>query len=77
MTKVHYNASHDGIEESYSERAMCGVKVGENYDFHYDWRYVTCKLCLRNRDKIESAVRVEEESIVDQLGDMADFFKKY
>ncbi|AUR95120.1 hypothetical protein NVP1201B_15 [Vibrio phage 1.201.B._10N.286.55.F1] len=72
MTKVHYSPYSDE-DESYSERAMCGVRVGESYQYDNRWNYVTCKLCEKNRDKIESSIKVEEETIVDQMGDMVEF----
>lgn len=72
MSKVHYSPYCDE-DESYSDRAHCGVKVGESYQFDNLWSGVTCKLCIKNRVKIESAVRFAEDDAVNQMGEMAAF----
>ena len=74
MSKVHY-ATSNGEEESYSERAMCGVRVGENYQYDNHWANVSCKLCIKNRTKIESCVNSIESDVINQLGDMANFMR--
>ena len=72
MGKVHfepYFCKDDDIE-----RAMCGIKVGEDFEHHHNWTYVTCKLCLKKRDKIERDVEITEKIVVDQMQGMVDFF---
>lgn len=75
MPKTHYSNEPD-IEESYAETAWCGTPVGENYLFDSRWAHVTCQRCLRYRVKIENSVKVQEQDIVNQLGDMAEYFSK-
>jgi hypothetical protein len=75
MSKVHYSPYADG-DESYAERAMCGVIVGENYQYDNRWANVSCKMCIKNRIKIEGCAKSIEEDAVNQLGDMAEFIKK-
>ena len=40
-----------------------------------DWDEVTCKKCLRLKEKVIEGERRDNEKAVKQLGDMADFFK--
>jgi len=41
-----------------------------------DWDEVTCKKCLRLRGAVERGVEANEKALVDQMGDMADFFSE-
>lgn len=59
------------------ERTLCGYDTElpcENSTA--DWEQVTCKKCLRLKDRYILGAKEEEKAIVEQMGDMADFFSK-
>lgn len=51
MAVTHYDPYPDAEE---TEVAMCGTKVGENYYWSSHWASVSCKKCLKTREKIKS-----------------------
>ena len=59
------------------EETLCGLTTEipcENATD--DWKLVTCKKCLRLKEQYIAGVKADEEAIVQQMGEMADFFKK-
>ena len=72
MGNVHFGFESD-LEENFSEKADCGTPVGESSEFSHQWSNVTCKRCLKNREKIESALKLQEENIVEHMGGMVAF----
>lgn len=70
--KTHYSAHPQDDEE----RAACGTWLGEGSNLTGDWSCVDCRHCLRSKGKIASAVAAEEEAIVEQMGDMANFMRQ-
>lgn len=59
------------------ESTICGNQ-GENVTENYtveDWGCVTCKNCLKLKDKVIAAHKADEEEIIKQMGEMADYFK--
>ena len=77
---------HFGFMENYGdyespcwgcETTVCGC-TGENAIENTvdDWEEVTCKKCLRLKAAVIEGIKSDEEAIVHQMGEMADFFKK-
>ncbi len=78
---------HFGFFENYGdyespfygcEETICGC-IGENILENYtseDWRDVTCQKCLNLKDKVIAGQEEDEKAIVQQMGEMADFFEK-
>lgn len=59
------------------EETICGYsgeKVLEEYTSD-DWDEVTCKKCLRLKDAVIEGQKADEEIIVQQMGEMAEFLK--
>lgn len=77
MSVTHYDPylGRSDSSEDCCEQAVCGTLVGEKYECTGNWKYVNCKKCLRNRMKIDNAMVIEEAFIVNQMGEMADFFE--
>lgn len=75
MGNVHFGFESD-LEECFSEKADCGTLVGESSEFSHQWSGVTCKRCINNRDKIESALKIQEENILEHMGAMVAFQKQ-
>ena len=73
MSKVHYDPY---CEEEAPDIAECGTRVGSDEFLHTaNWKLVTCKRCINKKDKIEAAYNKSEEDIVNQMGDMAKFYR--
>jgi hypothetical protein len=80
--KIHYGFFENcGDYESplyICENTICGCsgeKVVEEYTIDY-WEDVTCKKCLKLKDAVIKGEKLNEEAIVNQMGDMADFFEE-
>lgn len=80
--KIHFGFFYnDGDYESPiggCDETICGYdgeEVLEKYTTEI-WEDVSCKKCLRLQDAIISGHKAEEEAIINQMGDMADFFEK-
>lgn len=54
----------------------CGVNIPKNYYFSSNWDKVSCKRCLRQKNNILKSYKINEDAIVKEMGDMADFFNK-
>ena len=67
-----YESASYGCEE-----VVCGC-LGESATENAtdDWDEVTCKKCLRLKDRVMAGTKVDEELICQQMGDMADFMSK-
>lgn len=74
MTVVHFDPYRD--DDYYDGPAPCGTIVGENYNSNSLWVNVTCKRCIKKRDALDKSFKDTEKVIIDQMGDMADFFEK-
>lgn len=78
--KTHYDpympSSLYPNEEEPPEFTYCGTITGEEYYCTNSWDRVTCKKCLKGRDRIALIVNKQEEIIINQMGDMAEFFNK-
>ena len=77
---------HFGFFENYGnyespcygcETTVCGC-TGENAieNTVNNWGKVTCKNCLKLKDAIIAGIKSDEEAIVHQMGEMADFIQK-
>lgn len=56
------------------EQAPCGIWIGDASDLSSDWSRVDCKRCLKWKDTIMATHEAEERAIVQQMGDMADYY---
>lgn len=75
MGNIHFGSAYE-IEELFFEQADCGTRIGELSEFSLQWETVTCKRCLRSREKIETALRADEENILYHMGGMVDFYNR-
>ena len=55
MCVTHYDFV-SGDDEDYVEKSMCGTNVGENYEYSNNWKYVTCKKCLKRESLIKQEI---------------------
>lgn len=69
--KTHYHPHPQDDDEI----AACGVWLGESSNLSGDWKNVDCLRCAKAKDKISASFAVEEATIVQQMGDMADFMR--
>jgi hypothetical protein len=78
--------THFGFFEDYGdyespcygcEITVCGC-TGENAIENTvdDWKEVTCKKCLKLKDAVIAGIKSDEEAIMHQMGEMANFFKE-
>jgi len=86
-TKTHYDPySYDGQSGGESggeyydpgDTHLCGARVSANEDVELtrNWKYVTCKRCLKQKDSIDGNVKENEKAIVEDMGKMADWWEK-
>ncbi len=68
--KAHYYPSTDSEDV---EQAPCGSWLGEGSSLTGFWGNVTCRRCFKSKGKITSAAEADEDFIVKQMGEMADF----
>jgi len=77
---------HFGIMEDWGDyehpitgcdETLCGY-IGEEVceNATDDWDFVTCKKCLRLKERYIEGCKIDEENIIKQMGEMADFFEK-
>lgn len=71
--KTHYRPHPQDESE---EQAVCGAWLGETSNLSGDWSVVDCQRCLRGKKKITASVAAEEDAIVQQMGDMANFMRE-
>lgn len=59
------------------EETLCGY-IGEIpcENAVDNWSLVICKKCLKLKDSYESGKILDEKAILEEMGNMADFFKK-
>lgn len=69
--KTHFDPHT--CEDEYADKYPCGTTPSwEEYKATGDWDKVTCKLCLKSKDKLDSERLSIEKEIVNQMGDMAE-----
>ena len=83
--KKHYDpymytgtSGYEGSGEYYCpdyDNYSCGARVGEDITITNNWKYVTCKRCLKQKEKIDKNVEENEKEICNQMGAMAESFK--
>ena len=66
MHKVHYLP----YGEDESEFAACGTFIPDEGYITEWWSRVTCKRCLKNKEKIEESYKIDEQLI---LASMEEF----
>ena len=74
-THYEYYLSEDDEEMASIEYTSCGILLPEFYSLSKDWDLVNCKKCLKNKASIMGGINLDEARYIQQLGDMADFFK--
>lgn len=68
---THFSRYPDDDEP---EQAPCGIWMGDASELSSNWAHVNCKLCLKWKDVIMARHEAEESAIVQQMGDMADYY---
>lgn len=74
MSVIHFDPC--AIEENEApEKTPCGVMVPE-YDYapSTSFRDVTCKRCIRMKNRLTKEFDESEQDIVNQMGQMVDYF---
>ena len=78
--KIHFGLFEDWGDYEHPlrgcESTLCGCE-GEIpcENASDDWREITCKKCLRLKDRYILGCKSDEEAIVHQMGEMVEFFK--
>lgn len=71
---THFDPYID-TEDGPPEVAPCGTRLGEKASLDWRWKNITCKRCLKQRDRLDKSFQETEKYIIEQMGDMAEFFK--
>jgi hypothetical protein len=71
---THYDP-YTQPDECPDEKAWCGTILGEECDLTWNWKLVTCKRCLKSKDRIVKEYNHIESDVVKQMGDWADYYK--
>lgn len=82
MSKIHFGImeNHGDYEQTLiiCETTLCGYTSEKSIENATDyWEDVTCKKCLNLKENYEKCQQIEEEHIVNQMGDMAEFFENW
>lgn len=72
--KTHFDP-YSQVDECPDEKAWCGTALGNECDLTSNWKRVTCKRCLRSKERIQREFEHTESMIVKQMGQMADFYR--
>lgn len=59
-----------------ADQAPCGTWLGDSSELSGNWAHVDCRLCLKRKPKIMAAHSMEESDIIEQMGDMAAYFRR-
>lgn len=70
---THFDPYPDSDE---AEHAACGTWFGDSSETSSNWAHVDCRLCRKRKTQIMAAHSMEEAAIVEQMGDMAAYFKR-
>jgi hypothetical protein len=70
MAVTHYDVFTDADE---TEIAWCGTKVGESYEYSSNWDYVSCKKCIKSKDKINAELEQIRKSRAEAEDGFVDF----
>ncbi|MBZ9665788.1 hypothetical protein H3221_013605 [Pseudomonas sp. LMG 31766] len=70
---THFDPYPDSYE---AEQAPCGTWLGERSESSSNWAHVDCRLCLKRKTEIIAAHAVNEAAIIEQMGDMAAYFRR-
>jgi len=74
--KTHFDPYTDD-EGGWIEQAMCGALTSEYYYYTTtNWNDVTCKRCLKQKEKIMNEVSKIEATIIKQMGEFVQFNEK-
>ncbi|WP_395504773.1 hypothetical protein [Ectopseudomonas hydrolytica] len=71
--RTHFDPRPDDYE---AEQAACGTWFCDGSQTSSSWAHVDCRLCLKRKTQIVAAHAAEEAAIVEQMGDMAEHFKR-
>jgi hypothetical protein len=79
--KIHfgliYNAGNYESPLNICDETLCGLTGEEpTVNATNNWNEVDCKKCLKLRGRYELGLKADEEAIVHQMGEMADFWEK-
>ena len=76
--KTHYASVERGNESDpmdYWSDPICNTSA-EEPNIEDDWNLVDCKKCLKLRSEYEKQSKIDMEIQCQQMGEMADYFKK-
>lgn len=74
MAVVHYDPYAIEFDEA-PEKTPCGVRVPEcDYPCSASFKDVTCKRCIRMKQRLTREVDETEKDRVNQMGEMAGYF---
>lgn len=76
MSVTHFDPyfDTDGMDENL--KASCGVTYSEEYaSGTMMWEDVTCKRCLKMKNRLQEDFEASERHIVRQMGEMVDFLQ--
>ena len=75
--KIHYDPYHMEYPPD-SGRHLCSTYASEDRDWEttVDKNKVTCKKCIKMFEVIDAGWEDTEKAIVEEMGDMADFWNK-
>ena len=71
--KTHYDGFTDPEDET---TPICGTQ-GYELESSDNWDWVTCKKCLKLKDRAIEQRKDIEKDIVKQMGDFVDFMESY
>lgn len=70
---THYDPYSETL---HGDITACGTVVGDKYSASANWNHVDCRRCQKQKDRIVKTVEREEEAIIKQMGEFADFVSK-
>lgn len=83
MSVVHFDPYFNSDCHDAPEKSSCGTIGFWDGDSDEDcyqstnvWDKVTCKKCLKQKERLQKGFESDEKEIVKQMGEMADFMSK-
>lgn len=76
MSSIHFDPYFNDEYHECPEKAPCGIRVGENYQAANEFKNVTCKRCLNQQNRLTQNFQNNEQEIIKQMGEFADFLDK-
>ena len=67
---------YDPYPSEHEQSPFCGTPDSENIQTDNDWKYVSCKKCLKAKSKAKKFVEETETVILNQMQGFVDFVNK-